>query len=231
MDWLDIIKKSFETEESIKRYISERHKFATEVYDALNLNLSIDDDSPELPIIYGVSISCDTKPIYIGQSTKYPRRIYDLPIGESHHLGKTFPLELWSKIIVLKWSYVIHYSKLLRLCEELKGKKEFVGYNADKLISSINQGLETLFQEEFKPIFNMITKSRGGSVSFGTIRKSKATPFVKEIFEEIKPFWIDIQSKSDSLPANEPFYKGDFGCVVFPNRMWNEKLELLEGKL
>lgn len=41
--------------------------------------------------------------VYIGE-TMSQRRLWDIPVGESHHLAATFPPSVWDRLVALRWS-------------------------------------------------------------------------------------------------------------------------------
>src|SRR4051812_35553868 len=87
-----------------REHLRRRFSFTSAVGRALVNGLSTGTDGS---IVYGVWLHGLEPPIYIGQSTEANRRLWDLPIGESHHLSNTFPPEMWSRIVVVQWSGVL----------------------------------------------------------------------------------------------------------------------------
>ncbi|MGN9914494.1 hypothetical protein ACTMTJ_43880 [Phytohabitans sp. LJ34] len=53
------------------------------------------------PAVYGVWLEWGL--VYLGQTLDARRRLYDLPIGDSHHLANTFPPEVWHRVVVTTW--------------------------------------------------------------------------------------------------------------------------------
>lgn len=55
------------------------------------------------PVVYAVKLRGHVGAAYIGE-TIGRRRLWDLPVGESHHLATTFPVMTWDRIVVIRWT-------------------------------------------------------------------------------------------------------------------------------
>lgn len=78
-----------------------RYRFAHRVGLALLTTPSVGSASVVGPVVYGIYTTAGL--CYIGQTHEAERRLKDLPVGDSHHLGNTLPPELWERVVVLRW--------------------------------------------------------------------------------------------------------------------------------
>lgn len=58
------------------------------------------------PVVYGVQLP-GVGLSYVGQTRSSERRLRDLAVGESHHLGNTVPPEIWERVIVVRWPQLV----------------------------------------------------------------------------------------------------------------------------
>ncbi|HEX8083347.1 MAG TPA: hypothetical protein VF529_03595 [Solirubrobacteraceae bacterium] len=56
------------------------------------------------PLLYAVAVR-NQGCVYLGE-TLSRRRLWDIPVGESHHLAATFPPAAWERLVALRWSEV-----------------------------------------------------------------------------------------------------------------------------
>ncbi|PFZ72397.1 hypothetical protein COL72_11210 [Bacillus toyonensis] len=237
MNWIDELKEQvFSDEESIKKHMQTRFSFACSVFQALQEGLNVDGDSITEPIVYGVIMS--NKCIYIGQSLDSKRRIKDLPIGESHHLAKTIPPELWEKIVIIKWREMLQdqrndevinlvINKIVNQNEKLKNESD--DKKKKKALEYIGKAFEYKLQNELNPLFNTGKKiTKKGAIEFKEEFKPSKT--IEETLKCIKGYKITLKKQFEKIneEAQEAFnvkeivYKSpkDYGCAVFPNLIW-----------
>ena len=169
------------------------------------------------PVVYGVWLAghAPEAPVYIGQTTDSGRRLWDLPVGESHHLANTFPPEIWSHVVVVRWPEVLE------------------SYGGDLGIQPIDFGtvglaLEYALQCEFSPLMNVWRKNRDGRLVPARLNASRSvgagiasTKEFQGFFEQFVTVWrewIDCDSRSAEWEA------GDYGGVAFPSRVYRRVL-------
>ena len=100
-------------------------------------------------MLYGVCLDSHTEPIYIGQTMDARRRLWDLPIGESHHLANTYPPEIWSRIIVVRWRDILREDPSLETT--LFAELHDLGLGAAEHTQAIGLILEHRLQHHFRP--------------------------------------------------------------------------------
>ena len=109
--WLQAIRAMTATPDDAACYLDRRLRFTTEVARALS------HDDPALDsLVYGVWLERHQSPIYVGQTIEGRRRLWDLPIGESHHLANSFPSETWDRVVVVYWEQMLAASTELSDC-------------------------------------------------------------------------------------------------------------------
>lgn len=199
--WLEAIRRMTATPQEAAAYLDRRLSFTTAVAELLSHTDPILDR-----LVYGVWLEGHDDPIYIGQTTEGRRRLWDLPIGESHHLANSFPPEIWSRVVVVYWGKI------------LAEKPELLTTSLD---SAMGLGLEFLLQSRIQPLFNRRKKRRDGawrevrwidSNSLG----AKTAPSLGPLLEELMLVWKALAtiSCSDQAKVEQPF-----GRVVFPSML------------
>jgi hypothetical protein len=96
--WVHSIKLMTSNPELATSYLDTRFRFNSKIASLLSHT-----DPRNDCLAYGVWLEGHDDPIYIGQTTSGSRRLWDLPIGESHHLSNSFPPEVWGRVVVLYW--------------------------------------------------------------------------------------------------------------------------------
>jgi hypothetical protein len=93
-----------------------RYEFAHRLGTALTAE---DGKRPAITgsVLYGVWLTWGL--IYVGQTGEAQRRLRDLAVGESHHLGNTYPPEIWSRVAVIEWPRLSAASAAIGLHSEL----------------------------------------------------------------------------------------------------------------
>ncbi len=144
-------------------------------------------------MVYGVWLDGHKLPVYIGQTADAHRRLWDLPIGESHHLSNSFPPEIWRRVVVVQWGYLLEEAK--NDCRPiLAGLRDMGVVDEAKQLKVIGLGLEHLLQSRDRPLMNRRTKRRDGtwgqvnwskSASFG----ARAAPLLGTLFDKVDEVW------------------------------------------
>lgn len=200
-----------------------RARFATEVAQQTVRALAVSRQTP-VPAIYGVWLENHSHPIYIGQTGNAARRLWDLPVGESHHLSNTFPPETWGRIVVLKWADLLAHCDTDFPLLLASVQKEF---RLGKLSSTaaVGLGLEHRFQTAFKPLFNLRRKTRQGTTRTVNLAQSQAVgaqiaALLDREFNRVVMHWNQLVG---SVSTGETF-QTPFGCVVYPHLIWGHNL-------
>jgi hypothetical protein len=204
-DWDDWTRAlaALTTDPEARRRFRER-RFALAYQIGTLLKQWVASSGGDRPIIYAVALA-DGKPIYIGQTPEPSRRLYDLPIGESHHLANTFPPELWRRVIVLDWLALAKSPSVDPLPPDCDS-------------TAIGTAIELHLQRLYQPEMNMLRKSPSGAWVLRNLDSSRSRaaglistvshllPQVERTFEEL--LQADIGPSSVQRSAA--------GCVVFP---------------
>lgn len=144
--WLAAIRAMTATPEAAAEFLNRRLRFTT----AIARTLSHNDPTCDR-LVYGVWPEGHESPVYIGQTTVGRRRLWDLPIGESHHLANSFPTEIWAKVVVVYWGRVLDARPDLSERADLAVKTLTGTANSDAFVGL---GLEYLLQRRAMPLFN-----------------------------------------------------------------------------
>lgn len=214
--WLAAIRALTATPEDAAEYLDRRLRFTTEVARALS-----HDDRARDSLVYGVWLERHKSPVYIGQTTEGRRRLWDLPIGESHHLANSFPAEIWGRVAVVYWGQLLAARSDL-FAEVTAALKPVVGDDPMQVNQSIGLGLEFLLQHNTQPLFNRRKKRRDGtwrtvewhnSESVG----ARTSPHLASLFNEVFGVW---QQLAAVVPAGADIaITFSTGRVVFPGRI------------
>jgi hypothetical protein len=209
--WLEAIRRMTATPQAAAGYLDRRLSFTTSVAELLSHADSVYDR-----LVYGVWLEGHDDPIYIGQTTEGRRRLWDLPIGESHHLANSFPPEIWSRVVVVYWGKI------------LAEKPELLTTNSS---TAVGLGLEYLLQKQIQPLFNRRKKRRDGawrdvrwahSASIG----AKAAPLLGPLFQDVVLEWNALSTVAG---ADQAKIEKLFGRVVFPSLLMRHRSESVES--
>ena len=166
--WLAAIRKLTATPNDAARYLDGRLRFTTAVANALApKDVRLD------PLVYGVWLDGHDLPIYIGQTLEGRRRLWDLPIGESHHLANSFPPEIWSRVVAVYWGQML--SKRPALAAAISTTLNPIVEGTDSR-QVIGLGLEYLLQRRYQPLFQLSKKTerwRLATCSMGGVGKRR----------------------------------------------------------
>ena len=211
--WLSAIHAATATPDAAARYLDGRLRFTTVVAQALApAEIRFD------PLVYGVWLTGHDSPIYIGQTLEGRRRLWDLPIGESHHLANSFPPEIWSRVVAVYWEHVLSERPAL-----LEVVNAAIAPIVDRSMSrsAIGLGLEHLLQKRYQPLFNRRKKRRDGSwrvvawEGSGSVG-ARVAPCLGDIFGEIVSVWERLANITSPAEAVVEFPDGR---VVFPTAL------------
>lgn len=209
--WLAAIRALTATPADAAEYLDRRLRFTTAVARALS------HDDPELDALaYGVWLEGHSGPIYIGQTLEGRRRLWDLPIGESHHLANSFPPEIWSRVVVVYWGCLLDQRPevVQRLAVDLL---PIAGEAEPRAV--IGLGLEYLLQRRCQPLFNRRKKRRDGGwrevawEASGSVG-ARAAPHLAELLGVVVSVWEKLATAS--TPAVGVVEESPGGRVVFP---------------
>ncbi|MEV5661107.1 hypothetical protein [Streptomyces flaveolus] len=99
--WQESLRGLTASATALAHWQEQRYRFAHQVRRALLAAPFAGASAVVGPVLYGIYTAAGL--CYIGQTHEAERRLGDLPVGESHHLGNTLPPELWDRVIVLRW--------------------------------------------------------------------------------------------------------------------------------
>ena len=215
LHWVQQLKDLNATTQASEQFLSQRSKAATAVAQTISHTLDI-DRKQKTPALYAVWIHGHQQPIYVGQTLDVGRRLWDLPIGESHHLANSFPVEIWKAVMVLRWHDLLSH----HLPQDLEQRLMRLSATVKKPLKTLGEALEYQLQLHYRPLFNMRKRKRDGSLRTVKPEKSKSAgaltaPHLGEIWTLIHKIWIQCenagleQKQSQVLP---------FGGMVF----WDE---------
>lgn len=156
------------------------------------------------PIIYAVALA-DGKPIYIGQTPEPSRRLYDLPIGESHHLANTFPPELWRRVIVLDWLALADAPSVEPLPPDCDS-------------TAIGTAIELHLQRRYQPEMNMLRKSPSGAWVLRNLdsSRSRAAGLISSVSHLLPAVERSFEGLLQAGVGSGVGLRSAVGCVVFP---------------
>ncbi|MFD5315540.1 hypothetical protein [Streptomyces sp. NPDC127098] len=185
-----------------------RYRFAHRLGDLLTMSHA-DSTSVDGPVVYGVQLP-GAGLSYVGQTRESERRLRDLAVGESHHLGNTVPPEIWERVIVVQWP---------RLVDGLP--------EAERVVAEQGQGeecglaLEYLLQVELRPILNGRQRTPAGEWRVRNLAASRSrgaltAKALPTLFGLVWETWRRLSS----VPAPEhgdPLVTVPEGRVAFPS--------------
>jgi hypothetical protein len=181
---------------SARRYREVRYRNALAIARALVGARGVDEVAGS--VLYGVWLPLGL--VYIGQTSDAKRRLWDLPIGESHHLANTFPAEVWSRVVVLEWPRVI-------------GPQDIPPSDAAQ--ASLGKAFECALQASFQPLFNSIRKTHAGNWT-QVDRESRAAALGAQVSRRLTDRVIAAWTHLADITIGEAVHIGEFGRVVQP---------------
>jgi hypothetical protein len=216
----------------LTRSPAHAHEFQIRRYSfSASLAQSLIDSLPEPGldrVLYGVWINEHSAPVYVGQTSEGRRRLWDLPIGESHHLANTFPPEIWARVVHVNWQHMLEDKGLLD--EIVQVLTTSYGIPTATVLTDLGLGLEFLLQRAQMPLFNSNKKTRAGqwrAVSYanGTSRGARIAPFLNSAFQHVLECWnelVSLESMGMSQVVRE------FGSVVYPAVLRSQTVDVCE---
>jgi hypothetical protein len=117
-------------------------------------------------VVYGVLLERrdgSLTRLYVGESVSGLRRMWDLPIGESHHVASRIPPEAWARVIVVRWPFLIE-----RLRDE--DPTRLVDLENIQALRVVNRLIESHLNRELAPLFD-VRRTRDGTFQ----RRSRGT--------------------------------------------------------
>ncbi len=123
--------------------------------------------------------------LYVGQTSNAERRLRDLSVGESHHLGNTFPPEIWKRVVVIAWPQLAEAEIPIRT----------FGHN------EVGLGLEHRLQAVLHPLANASRRTVEGnwrSVDWDKSRSvgARTGKEIDELFAAVQKIWSDASNSS-----------------------------------
>lgn len=211
------------TREEALDFLDRRYAYTAAVAQALTRHLPASDDGED-DALYGVWLGPLAEPVYIGQTEHARRRLWDLPVGESHHLANSFPPETWGRVVVVRWHDLVErgisqlHPRYLHLLTRLQREKRIPRRKAN-LVGGVGLAFEYLLQREYNPVFNATRKQRDGTRKLVHRDKSRSVgavlaPHVADLFEEVHAAWRD--AALTPADGRDVAAVGGYAHVVFP---------------
>ncbi|MFC0038777.1 hypothetical protein [Actinomadura rayongensis] len=207
-NWRSAMARLVGSTDDLIRWQDRRYRFAHEIGRLLT-EPSGDHPAVDGAVLYGVYVS-GVGLAYVGQTGDARRRLRDLPIGESHHLGMTVPPELWEKIVVVRWPLLVD-------ALPQTPRRTVTGLDPEV----VGLALEHLVQVEHRPPLN--ARSRGAD---GTWRERRVTAsrsrgalhahMVQPLHELVRDAWQTLSTPPPPAPAPS-IRTTSTGRVVYPS--------------
>jgi len=215
--WVDALHDLTRTPDEAAQFREARTRFAVLVAQEASQKAS----AGKVPAVYGVWLDRHKEPVYVGQTMDACRRLWDLPIGESHHLANTYPPEIWSRIVVVRWFEILvgEPARHALLTAELFE----MGLDKAEHLRAIGLMLEHRLQRQIRPRFNVAKrKSRSGGwreIDHSTARSLGAASVesVEWLHARVIEVWCLL---SNYAPILETGASHPFGGLVLPSRIW-----------
>ncbi|MCP2343157.1 hypothetical protein [Actinomadura rupiterrae] len=198
------------TPEALMEWQNRRYRFAHAVGRML-ADPACGQPALQGPVLYGVYLS-GVGLAYVGQTSDARRRLKDLPIGESHHLGMTVPPELWEKVVVIQWPVLVptlakaHQRAVSSLGTEVVGL-----------------ALEHLVQVDRRPPLNARKRALDGTWRDRRLETSKSrgathAQLVAPLHQAVSDAWQALETAQcpESMP---PVQATPAGRAVFPSKI------------
>ncbi|MGH7861215.1 MAG: hypothetical protein ACREOS_03150, partial [Candidatus Dormibacteraceae bacterium] len=218
--WVKLVSQLTQTPQGAFRHRKERSNYTAEIASTILRAAGLLGEQRGVtrnrlsPVVYGVWLDGHepSQPVYIGQTRNAARRLWDLPIGESHHLANTFPPEIWARVVVLRWPEIL--------------AREGDGSVAVRPIDDVDlgHGVEYALQHRYKPLMNLWSKKRNGDLNSIDLARSNSrgakiassSEFVA-CFSRVVTVWDELSRRSQSEKEWESL---EFGGIAFPSRVY-----------
>ncbi|MFI8525707.1 hypothetical protein ACIGB8_14735 [Promicromonospora sukumoe] len=184
-DWLAALSVLTASEHEARLWRELRYSFAYRLGDAL-AGATEEQPAMEGPAVYGVWLPWGL--LYVGQTTNSARRLRDLPVGESHHLGNTFPPETWDRVVAVAWSQLPTAADAIARLDA----------------KTVGLALEYQIQVRTRPLANAARRTPTGgwrpieheqSRSVGAVNAAA----VQELFDDVWKLWRSGEVADDSV--------------------------------
>lgn len=222
-NWVEQLSALTATPEAAARFHTQRTQAATAVAQTIFKTLGI-NRKQKIPALYAVWLCGHTQPTYIGQTMDMGRRLWDLPIGESHHLANSFPVEIWKAVMVLRWHDLLRHHKpkeLDNLMDTLDVEPSPTKTAEAKKLEHIGMAFEHLLQKTYKPLFNMRKRKPDGTWRPVNLERSQSTGArTAKLVGDLWPFMLHIWKRiAETEHSKNQSQIEPFGGVVH----WNQK--------
>ncbi|MFT5195011.1 MAG: hypothetical protein ACI85U_002026 [Candidatus Promineifilaceae bacterium] len=219
--WHLLKEETHESQDAFK-YFQIRASFANSVSQEIR-NLAKLARDENIPAIYAVWLNKQSNPIYIGQTQDSKRRLWDLAIGESHHLANMFPPETWGKVCIFRWKDFLENHQLA--FESIKGKSMNFDNSEKEILKQIGLSIELSFQIEMQPLFNKYKRLKDGSLkaidfSSSGSSGSKLLSQIDYEFDGLKKYWYELTS--ENLTGAKSSISLEYGAVVYPQNLMDQ---------
>lgn len=213
--WVAALHELTATPEAAVHFRDARSRFAVTVANHATAIVK----TAHAPAVYGVWLDQHDEPAYIGQTMEADRRLWDLPIGESHHLANTYPPEIWSKIVVVRWLDILQSDPAGHA--ELAAELESKGRATESHLQTVGLILEYGLQRSFQPQFNARRRTRAGGWRSVDLARSKAigamtAKNIDWLYARVVEVWRALAAE----PPHQASVSHQFGGVVYPSRIW-----------
>ncbi|MER6475796.1 hypothetical protein [Streptomyces filamentosus] len=194
---------------ALAHWQERRNRFAYRVRRALLTAPFAGTSGVVGPVIYGIYTAAGL--CYIGQTHEAERRLGDLPVGESHHVGNTLPPELWDRVVVLRWPAL-----LLGLPDNERATIEEIGPEVCGL------ALEHALQAATRPLLNLRRRDRDGEWRVRDLSRSRSRGALQaarlpRLCGIASATWQELASVQ--VPDEEFIWDTQAGRVVLPSRI------------
>ncbi|MEV8115678.1 hypothetical protein AB0O69_12405 [Streptomyces xiamenensis] len=161
------------------------------------------------PVVYGVQLP-GVGLSYVGQTLASERRLRDLAVGESHHVGNTVPPEIWERVIVVQWPQLLgDVPEAERaLAEQDRGK-------------DAGLALEYRLQRQTRPLLNDRRRTHNGEWRLRNLedsrsRGARAAGGLPTLFGRVWETWRELSTVA-APQHGDPVLTVPAGRVVFPS--------------
>ena len=215
--WRDSLRALMRDPAAFDRYRDRRALFATRISNAL---VAMEERGPAL---YGVWLEGWAAPVYIGQTAKASRRLWDLAIGESHHLATTVPPEIWERVVVVPWRALVPHWEIDEVA--LRHAAVNAGVPEDQWERAAGEALERALQMRYRPVANSHRRQRDGTWRERRLEVSQSRG--ARLARQLGALEDRVLAAWEGLSATAPSAEGvrrlpGVGTVVFPGRFWDD---------
>ena len=199
-EWHQAFHRLTADQEAARAWRRTRYTFAYRLSQAL-VGAADPVGAIEGPAVYGVWLNWGL--LYVGHTREAQRRLWDLAIGESHHLANTFPPEIWKRVVVIPWPALPAASSV----------------PADVTVGEAGLAREYRLQRWLGPLVNAEVRTRDGkwrprSLENSRSRGAQTADRVDELFEAVKAVWVEAARVEPPLDQFSETYR-----TVFPAKL------------